>query len=98
MTYMWTGKRRAYLVVVPDLFSRKPVGWAMSFFPDSVLTAKALSMVWEARGKPTNLLYHSDSGSHYTSRNFRLLRRKYQIKQSLTRRENCWETVQWNVF
>lgn len=45
-----------------DLFSRKPVGWAMSFFPDSALTAKALSMAWEARGKPANLLYHSDQG------------------------------------
>jgi putative transposase len=52
------------------LFSRKPVGWAMSFFPDSALTGKALSMAWEARGKPANLLYHSDQGSHYTSRNF----------------------------
>ncbi|EEQ12937.1 IS911 ORF2 [Yersinia frederiksenii ATCC 33641] len=59
MTYIWAGKRWAYLAVVLDLFSRKPVGWAMSFFPDSALTAKALSMAWEARGKPANLLYHS---------------------------------------
>ncbi|MCP2006236.1 UNVERIFIED_ORG: transposase InsO family protein [Buttiauxella agrestis ATCC 33320] len=39
------------MAVVLDLFSsRKPVGWAMSFFPDSALTGKALSMAWEARG------------------------------------------------
>lgn len=67
VTYTWTGKRWAYLAVVLDLFSRKPVGWAMSFFPDSALTTKALSMAKEARGKPANLLYHSDQGSHYTS-------------------------------
>lgn len=71
VTYIWAGKCRAYLAVVLDLFSRKPVGWAMSFFPDSVLTGKALCIVWEARGKPANLLYHSGQGSHYTSRNFR---------------------------
>ncbi len=85
VTYIWTGKRWAYLAVVLDLFSRKPVGWAMSFFPDSALTGKALSMAWEARGKPANLLYHSDQGSHYTSRNFRQLLWRYQIKQSLRR-------------
>ncbi|GAA0486608.1 hypothetical protein GCM10009413_23480 [Tatumella punctata] len=55
-------------------------------FPDSALTGKALSMVWEARGKPANLLYHSDQGSHYTSRNFRQLLWIYQIEQSLSRR------------
>ena len=31
VTYIWTGKRWAYLAVVLDLFARKPVGWAMSF-------------------------------------------------------------------
>ncbi len=30
VTYIWTGKRWAYLAVVLDLFARKPVGWAMS--------------------------------------------------------------------
>lgn len=38
VTYIWTGKRWAYLAVVLDLFARKPVGWAMSFSPDSKLT------------------------------------------------------------
>lgn len=37
VTYIWTGKRWAYLAVVLDLFARKPVGWAMSFSPDSRL-------------------------------------------------------------
>ncbi len=52
MTYIWTGKRWAYLAVVLDLFARKPVGWAMSFSPDSRLIMKALEMAWETRGKP----------------------------------------------
>lgn len=56
VTYIWTGKRWAYLAVVLDLFSRKPIGWAMSFSPDSGLTGKALTMAWEARGKPTDVI------------------------------------------
>lgn len=98
MIYIWTGKRWAYLAVVLDLFSRKPVGWAMSFSPGSALTAKALSMAWEARGESANLLYHSDQGSHYTSRNFRQLLWRYQIKQSLSRRGNCWDNSPMERF
>ncbi len=47
VTYIWTGKRWAYLAVVLDLFARKPVGCAMSFSPDSRLTMKALEMAWK---------------------------------------------------
>ena len=73
VTYIWTDKHWAYLAVVLDLFSRKLIGWAMSFSPDSALTGKALTMAWEARGKPADVMYHSDQGSHYTSREFRRL-------------------------
>ncbi|NJD85843.1 IS3 family transposase, partial [Candidatus Erwinia dacicola] len=54
-----------------DLFARKPVGWAMSTSPDSALTVKALQMAWELRGKPTDVAFHSDQGSPYTSRRYR---------------------------
>ncbi|MCC8368400.1 DDE-type integrase/transposase/recombinase [Xenorhabdus sp. PB61.4] len=61
MTYIWTGKRWAYLAVVIDLFARKPLGWAMSFSPDSELTKTALAKAFESRGRPQGLLFHSDS-------------------------------------
>ena len=51
VTYIWAGSRWAYLAVVLNLFSRRPIGWAMSLFPDSALTGKALSIAWEAREK-----------------------------------------------
>lgn len=98
VTFIWTGKRWAYLAVVLDLFSRKPVGWAMSFSPDSSLTGKALTMAWEARGKPTGVMYHSDQGSHYTSREFRRLLWRYRIKQSMSRRGNCWDNSPMERF
>lgn len=73
VTYIWTGKRWAYLAIVLDLFARNPVGWAMSFSPDSKLPPKALEMAWEIRNKPSGLMFHSTQGSHYTSRQFRQL-------------------------
>ena len=98
VTYIWTGKRWAYLAVVLDLFARKPVGWAMSFSPDSRLTIKALKMAWEIRSKPAGVMFHSDQGSHYTSRQFRQLLWRYQIKQSLSRRGNCWDNSPMERF
>ncbi len=91
-------KRWAYLAVVLDLFSRKPVGWAMSFSPDSRLTMKALEMAWETRGKPVGVMFHSDQGSHYTSRQFRQLLWRYRIRQSMSRRGNCWDNSPMERF
>ncbi|WP_157935217.1 DDE-type integrase/transposase/recombinase, partial [Vibrio breoganii] len=91
VTYVWAGNRWSYLAVVIDLFARKPIGWAMSFSPDSQLTGKALKMAYESRGKPSNVLFHSDQGSHYTSGKYRQVLWRYQIKQSLSRRGNCWD-------
>ena len=59
VTYIRTGKRWAYLAVVLDLFARKPVGWAISFSPDSRLTMKALEMAWETRGKPVGVMFQA---------------------------------------
>ncbi|EJF7711584.1 IS3 family transposase [Providencia rettgeri] len=98
VTYIWTGKRWAYLAVVLDLFARKPVGWAMSFSPDSKLITKALKMAWEIRNKPSGLMFHSDQGSHYTSRQFRQLLWRYRIKQSMSRRGNCWDNSPMERF
>lgn len=65
----------------------------MSFSPDSKLTMKALEMAWETRGKPVGVMFHSDQGSHYTSRQFRQLLWRYRIRQSMSRRGNCWDNA-----
>ncbi|GAB0806962.1 hypothetical protein BT09F27_41050 [Escherichia coli] len=50
LTLLW-----AYLVVVLDLFARKPdgVGNEIQFSPDSKLTIRALEMAWERQGSTT---------------------------------------------
>ncbi|MDF7412654.1 IS3 family transposase [Providencia hangzhouensis] len=98
VTYIWTGKRWAYLAVVLDLFARKPVGWALSTSPDTQLTLKALQMAWEMRGQPKGLMFHSDQGSHYTSLEYRQRLWRYQITQSLSRRGNCWDNSPMERF
>ena len=98
ITYVWTGKRWAYLAVVLDLYARKPVGWSLSLSADSNLTKQALKMALETRGEPEGLLFHSDQGSQYTSIQYRQMLWRYQIKQSLSRKGNCWDNAPMERF
>ena len=98
VTYIWAGGRWVYLAVVMDLFARKPIGWSISFSPNSELTKDALSMAFEARGRPNNILFHSDQGCHYTSLEFRQMLWRFKIKQSMSRRGNCWDNAPMERF
>lgn len=98
ITYVWTGKRWAYLAMVMDLFARKPVGWALSLTPDSTLTKKALTMAYESRDEPKGVMFHSDQGCQYTSLAFRQQLWRYQMVQSMSRRGNCWDNSPMERF
>ncbi len=98
VSYIWTGKRWGYLAVVIDLFARKLIGWAMSYSPDSNLTCQALTMAFESRGRPKGVMFHSDQGCHYTSRQFRQLLWRYRLTQSMSRRGNCWDNSPMERF
>ena len=91
ITYIWSGQRWRYLAVVLDLFARRVVGWAMSSSPDADLTVKALDHAWEQRGRPSQVMFHSDQGCQYGSRKFRQRLWRYRMEQSMSRRGNCWD-------
>lgn len=98
ITYIWTGARWAYLAVVIDLYSRKPVGWALSLSPNTELVKKALTIAYESRGEPPGILFHSDQGCQYTSLAFRQMLWRHQMTQSLSRRGNCWDNAPTERF
>ncbi len=98
VTYIWAGTQWLYLAVVMDLYARKIIGWAYSDSPDSELTSKALRMAYESRGKSKGVMFHSDQGCHYTSLRYRQQLWQYQIKQSMSRRGNCWDNAPMERF
>ena len=91
ITYIWVGGRWRYVAVVIDLYSRRVVGWSMSDSPDADLVVKALDNAYQTRGRPQGVLFHSDQGSQYGSRIFRQRLWRYQFRQSMSRRGNCWD-------
>ena len=98
ITYLWMGSGWAYLAVVLDLFGRRVVGWALSASPDAVLVIRALDLAYEARGRPSGVMFHSDQGCQYASDAYRRRLWRYGMHQSMSRRGNCWDNAPMERF
>ena len=93
ITYIWTSEGWLYLAVVLDLFSRKVVGWSLSRRMTRGLVMNALRMsYWRRRPNP-GVIFHSDRGSQYCSRDFQNLLEMYGMKSSMSRKGNCWDNA-----
>lgn len=93
VTFIWCGTTWLYLALVIDLYARRIIGWACSDSPDARLTKKALRLAVESRNCSKALMFHSDQGCHYTSKEFQHELARHDIKQSMSRRGNCWDNV-----
>ncbi|ENU2466412.1 IS3-like element ISEc31 family transposase, partial [Escherichia coli] len=98
ITYIWAGNRWCYLAVVMDIFARRVIGWSLSANADTALISSALRMAYEVRGQPRDVMFHSDQGSQYTGLKYQQLLWRYRIKQSVSRRGNCWDNSPMERF
>ena len=91
ITYLLTKEGWMYLAVVIDLASRKVVGWALSKRMTKQLVIDALSAAFITRRPEKGLMFHSDRGSQYASKEFRKQLKRYGMIQSMSRKGNCWD-------
>jgi len=66
------------------------VGWEMSRSLGGKLATDALEMAIHQRGVPD--IVHSDRGSTYATSIYRELIHRHQIRQSMSRKGDCWDT------
>ena len=97
-TYIWTAEGWLYVAVVLDLYSRRVVGWSMQSNMTSQLVADALMMAVWRRGKPEELLHHSDQGSQYSSEHFQKLLSEQGITCSMSRAGEVWDNSAMESF
>jgi transposase InsO family protein len=91
ITYVWTLEGWLYVAIVIDLFSRRVVGWAADGHMRASLCVQALQMAfWRTRPEP-GLLHHSDRGSQYASAEYRGQLEAMAMRQSMSRKGNCWD-------
>ncbi|PJZ71469.1 IS3 family transposase [Leptospira perolatii] len=82
-----------YLCVIIDLYSRKVAGWSLSDKNDSRLVTNTLAKAIELRNPAKGLIFHSDRGSNYCSREVRELLSLNKIRRSNSRKGNCWDNA-----
>ena len=93
ITYIATWEGWAYLATVIDLASRRVVGWALANHMRTELISDALLMAFGNRRPDRGVIFHSDRGCQYTSRDFRQLARDNGVTLSLGRKGTCWDNA-----
>ena len=97
VTFIPTRAGWLYLAAILDLYSRAIVGWAMSNRIDRALVLDALIMAIEQRGAAPDIL-HSDRGSLYATADYRALLARHAIRQSMSRKADCWDNAPMESF
>jgi len=97
ITYIRTREGWLYLAAILELYSRAIVGWSMNKTLDSQLAMNALEMAIRRRGTGPQIL-HSDQGSTYSTAQYREMLAKHAIRQSMSRKGDCWDNAPMESF
>lgn len=94
ITYIRTRHSFVYLTTVIDLADRMVVGWNMSDnMTDEDTVNAAFKKAIKNRPISPGLIFHSDRGSQYASKDFRKLLDAQKCIQSMSRKGNCWDNA-----
>jgi transposase InsO family protein len=98
ITYIMSAEGWQFLCVFIDLYSRQIVGWAMDKHMRSEWVETALKRALWARKPAKGLMVHTDQGSQFVSQSYRGLLKAWGIRQSMSRRGNCWDNAVTESF
>lgn len=102
VTEIPTDEGKLYLASVLDLFARKLLACPISEHPDTELCSDAIKIAVAARGGRANVegvIFHTDRGSTYTSKDFRkLCKRRLGVRQSMGRVGSCFDNAAAESF
>lgn len=95
ITYIKTDQGWVYLTIILDLFDRKIIGWSISERMNTSHTIiPAWNMACNNRKIELPLIFHSDRGVQYASDRFRKKLKVHKlVKQSMSRKGNCWDNA-----
>lgn len=93
ITYISTGEGWMYLAVVMDLYSRKIVGWSMKDRLYREIVLDAFHQALGRRHPKPGLIFHSDHGVQYASKEFREALKAHGVLCSMSRKGNCYDNA-----
>lgn len=102
ITYLYYGKQRnlAYLSVIKDAYTKQILSYVLSesLEVDFVLETIEQLFINHKDDIKTDALIHSDQGAHYSSISFIDLIKDKNLRQSMSRRGNCWDNAPQESF
>ncbi|MCL2336046.1 MAG: IS3 family transposase [Firmicutes bacterium] len=94
------GRSRVYLSTIKDAFTKEILAYVPSKSLEVDFVLETVEQLLKRHGDElqTDAVMHSDQGSHYTSISFRKLLEDKALRQSMSRRGNCWDNAPKESF
>ena len=101
ITYLFYNRgNKAYLSVIKDACTNQVMAYVTSesLEVDFVLETVNMLILNHGISLSSETILHSDQGCHYTSISFRKLLKDKELRQSMSRRGNCWDNAPQESF
>ena len=101
ITYiLYRDSGKCYLSTILDAFTKQILAWVLSDSLEVDFVLDTVKQLLEQHGTSIDAkaMIHSDQGCHYTSVSFRTLVRDSGLRQSMSRRGNCWDNAPQESF
>lgn len=101
ITYLFYGRgNKAYLSSIKDAYTKEILAHVVSsnMKEDFVLETINILMNNHKHELKTDTLIHSDQGIHYKAYTFKELLNNSQLRQSMSRKANCWDNAPQESF
>jgi putative transposase len=93
ITYIPTSEGMVYLATVIDLFSRKIIGYSVDDNMKTQLVIKSLEMAIKRCEGVESIIFHSDRGSQYSSKEYRDMLTENKFLQSMSKKGDCFDNA-----
>lgn len=100
ITYLPFNDGFCYLSTIIDAFTRQVLSYVLSESLEVDFVLETVNLLLQNHGSTlkTDALIHSDQGCHYTSYKFIKLLKDSNLRQSMSRRGNCWDNAPQESF
>lgn len=100
ITYIPYNGKFAYLSVILDAFTKQILSYVLSESLEVDFVKETVELLVKNHGIDLHkeTIIHSDQGAHYTSITFIKILKDNKIRQSMSRRGNCWDNAPQESF
>lgn len=98
VSYIRVRRKWSYIGIVMDHYTRKVIGWSFSERHDAALAREALLMAVQSSPPSPQTIFHSDQGSEYASKEYRMTLEEAGLRVSMSRKGHCWDNAHMESF